>query len=210
MINGHQREALRAFVLAALNRGLVAADELEIGSIQWAPRDHPRGPSPWCSLQIIADEEQGLEPEVLHDSIPNPTPPPANVLRETIRQEHHVTLSVTLRILRDDAAPSWLQDAAARLRRLTLQRYSDAISVPLDEAGCPILRCGPVRDLTLLRRGSQFETTASVDLVLRCMWMVREGDEDYPGWIETTAGEGTLSAPGDPSDPLALPFDTSE
>lgn len=210
MINGHQREALRTFVHAALNRGLDPAIEIPLDSIHWAPRNHARGPSPWCVLQVIGDEEQGCEPEVLHDKVANPTAPPAQVLRETIRQEHHVTLSITLRILQDDAAPSWVQDAAARLRRLTLQRYSDAVVLPIVAAGCPVLRCGPIRDLTTLARGSQWETMASVDLVLRCMWMVREGDEDVPGWIETVSGAGELSAPGDPGDPLAVPFDTRE
>lgn len=194
MISEAHRRALRTFVVGALNLDLPAGmTALTAAQVQWELQDHPRGGGPWCTLQIVAAVPTG-NPERIETE-------DAGELVVTIREPLEVTLSVTLRIQRSDGTPSWGQEAGLVLRRVLLARAS-TLHDTLAAAGCAIRRVGGIRDLSGLHRGSQWETTAQVDLTLDVMAMVVE----RPGWIERVSGELRVADP--PPDPLVVPFDT--
>lgn len=203
MISDAQHRAIRAYVLACLNLDLPAGmTALDAEQVQWELQDFPRGAGAWCSLQVVAAVPTGDVPERVHRSIPDPdNPPPATILERTIRQSFEVTVSVTLRSQRSDTAPSWGSDAGLRLRRVVLG-WGASVHRLLSAAGCPIRRAGGLRDLSTLQRGSQWESTAQVDLVLLVMAQVVE----RPGWIESIAGTITLEAPEAPGGGVVVPY----
>lgn len=198
MISEAHRRAIRAYVLAALNTGLAdGMTPLDAAQVVWELQDFPRGPDAWCSLLVVAAVPIG-EVERIEASVGTP---PADVLEVTHRESWEVTVSVTLRSQRGDARASWGTDAGLRLRRVLTLRRSE-LAEGLSAAGCPILRVGGIRDLSAAHRGSQWESTAQVDLTLR----VASQYTTRPGWAETVSGEASMEVPG--ADPVVVPFST--
>lgn len=198
MISDAHRRAIRAYVLAALNTDLGAGmTALPDADVAWELQDFPRGASAWCTMSIVAAVPVG-EVERIEATVGTP---PADVLEVTHRETWEVTVSVTLRSQRGDAVASWATDAGLRLRRVLTLRRSE-LADALSDAACPILRVGGIRDLSAAHRGSQWESTAQVDLTLR----VASQYTTRPGWAETVSGEATMEVPG--GDPVVVPFST--
>lgn len=198
MISEAQRIAIRAYVLAACNLDLPAAmTALDAEQVVWELQDFPRGPDAWVSLQVVAATPTG-NVERLERTVGTP---PDDVLEVTHREPYEVVVSVTVRHQRSDARPSWATDAGLRLRRVLLARGSE-LHDSLAAAGCPIRRVGGMRDLSTLNKGSQWESTAQVDLTLDVMAQI----VTRPGWAERFTGEVRMARPD--ADPLVIPFDT--
>jgi hypothetical protein len=198
VISEAHHRAIRDYVIAALNAGLAdGMTPLDGAQVVWELQDFPRGADAWCSLSVVASVPVG-EVERIEASVGTP---PADVLEVTHRETWEVTVSVTLRSQRSDARPSWASDAGLRLRRVLTLRRSE-LADGLSDAGCPILRVGGIRDLSGANRGSQWESTAQVDLTLR----VASQYTTRPGWAESVSGEARMAVPG--GAPVVVPFDT--
>jgi hypothetical protein len=194
MISEAQRIAIRAYVLAACNLDRPAAmTALGAEQVVWELQDFPRGPDAWVSLQVVAATPTG-NVERIERTVDD-------VLEVLHREPYEVTVSVTVRHQRSDSAPSWATDAGLRLRRVLLARASE-LHDQLAAAGCPIRRVSGMRDLSGLHRGTQWESTAQVDLVLDVMAQI----VTRPGWAERLTGEVRVAIPD--GGPLVIPFDT--
>jgi hypothetical protein len=190
MITAAQRIAFRNFVAASLGDAPDGSGELEGIAVAWSGQDHPR-PDDSATIDLVAVEFVG-PPEDVYRAEGDPA---AVILARYTVTPIEVTASITVRMLRDDAAPTWGTDAGVALRRLVNRVESDDYVEDLTAAGIGIVRVGALRDLSSLARnaaGGQWQSVAVVDLVLSTSIVERT----TPEWIERIAGSIEITDAG--------------
>lgn len=180
MISQQQATALRLRTIAAF------ADQADpavpAASVVWAPTDLPAKLPVGVRLQLLGFATTGLEPEVQHRAA-------AGGLRQTTREVMEVTIAITVHSRPSSSRPHHHQAASYLARRVLLYLGTPEAAAVLARVGCPILRRGPLRDLSSLLRGSQWQSACEVQLVLA----VTPLDVRDVGWIESADGTGTVT-----------------
>ncbi len=179
MLNGEQHRVFRTWLIALLNAdrsdgGIDGTDPdvftpIEPERVAWEQQDHPRRGGLWCTIVELASVPMGAAPE--RSLVPVPGAPPQQVI-ERSRRRYETTLRVTLRQQRSDADPRWTDSATLRLSRALLGIGDDELDALLGQQ-LSIAATGPVVDLGALLSGQQWETGATVEIVVRG-WLQRE------------------------------------
>lgn len=119
------------------------------------------------------------------------------------RDTYEVTVTVTAFVTQGEVTPRHARDASIITRRLRTRIMRPQHHLTLDTAGCPIRRRGTLRDLSARLKSTQ-QSISALDLVVGSAAI----DTESVGWIETAAGEGTLTVVEgvavDPDDPIAV------
>ena len=194
MISQQQAIALRARTLAAFAVDSSSNEpEVPAASVVWAPTDLPAKQPIGVRLQVVGMTATSLDAEVQHAAA-------AGGLRQTTRETLEVTLAITVHSRASSSRPHHHQSAAYLARRILLYFATPDCSSILARVGCPVLRRGPLRDLSSLLRGSQWASACEVQLVLA----VSALDVRQVGWIASVEGEGTVTDPA--GDSLVIPW----
>lgn len=193
-----QRDALRAVVVEALASVPAGVPEVPAASVVWGPVDHGELDAPWVVLREIAAEAVGVgdDEQTTEDT-------GGGTFTTRMREQFEVSVEVQVAVSRDDAAPTHAQDAGVLLRRLAVRLLGSRADATLTAAGCPVMRRGGLRDLTVAGPGaSQWQTRGALDLVLG----IEVIESDVVDVVTAVSGEVDLAAAS--GETIVAPFTT--
>lgn len=199
MISTRQARAIRDEILLALASPPAGVPVFPDAAVIWGPSDPPANASPWVLLTEIGGVAQGLDGEERH----RPDPEDASQLLSITRETFEVTVQITVHVRRSAVTPTHEQSASAVLRRVFPRLARAESGGRLAAAGIGIRRRGAIIPTTGLLRGAQWETAATLSLVL----VVAAIDTVAVQHIASAEGEGSILLPG-PGPATVVPWST--
>ncbi len=170
-----QFKALMAFVVSE-TAGVIA--EAAIGR---AVQDEPVPGKPWCTIRRLASETEGIPGPIPVDESGTPT------IYTRANREATWEIQIGSR-LGDSGNPAL--DANAIMDDIELALYDDAATYAMRKLGLSAKRVGEVIDISVVTRGSQWETRASLTVVFS-LAQIRK--ETATSTIESADVVGTVS-----------------
>lgn len=181
-------DALRAFVLAALNLDdesePIDPAPFDADHVLWSERDMPQALPLYAMIREIAYTPIGQTEVIVR---PDPDNPEGII-------EYHRDLAewaVSIHLVHKPAGASITSHAAQPgviLRRVWSRTWTE-LAVPMREIGLAPLRRGPIRNVSAPSGMARWEPRAQFDLVL----MAGSYIADRPDWIDSVEVTGTLA-----------------